>query len=224
MVSHDLRTPMTSIKGYAALMLEKLKQLDEDRQARYLGIIVKESDRLTRLINDLLDLQRLEAGRMQFNFEPVDLVKLVRDACDSFSGAALAKQQTLRSRLPEREIMVMADADRLSQVAANLLSNATKFTPEQGEITLAMETLNWDGREAVKVSVTDSGPGIPKEMQGKLFSKFQQIDNVPKEKQKGSGLGLALVREIVEHHHGKVGLESETGQGARFYFLLPIAK
>lgn len=109
------------------------------------------------------------------------------------------------------------------QVVANLLSNATKFTPESGRIVIGMDQTRLDGRDAVRVSVTDSGPGVPREAQGQLFSKFQQADpDVIQSEQKGSGLGLALVREIVEHHQGRVGVESEMGRGARFYFILPI--
>jgi signal transduction histidine kinase len=108
-------------------------------------------------------------------------------------------------------------------VVANLLSNATKFTPESGRIAITIDPALMDGKAAVMVSVKDSGPGVPKEAQGKLFSKFQQVEKGgAKSEQKGSGLGLALVREIVEHHEGRVGLESEPGQGTRFYFVLPI--
>ena len=223
MVSHDLRTPMTSIKGYATILAEKIGRLDQERQLRYLGVIVKESERLTRLINDLLDLQRFEAGRMVLNLQEVDLAKLVRDSFDSFTGAAMAKKQVLEADLPDPGFAVQADPDRISQVVANLLSNATKFTPESGRITISMDKARLDGREAVMVSVQDSGPGVPKEAQGKLFSKFQQVEkDGAKSSQQGSGLGLALVREIVEHHQGRVGIDSDLGRGARFYFLLPI--
>lgn len=223
MVSHDLRTPMTSIKGYASILSEKIGRLDQDRQLRYLGIIIKESERLTRLINDLLDLQRFEAGRMVLNLQPVDIVQLARESLESFQGAALARKQVLEADLPERQIMVNADADRVSQVVANLLSNATKFTPESGKIVLSIAGAMLDGKPGMMVSVKDSGPGIPEEAQSRLFSKFQQVEKGgAKSEQKGSGLGLALVREIAEHHGGKAGVESEPGQGARFYFILPV--
>jgi len=222
MVSHDLRTPMTSIKGYAAILLEKFKKLDEDRRRRYLSIIINESDRLTRLISDLLDLQRFEAGKMTLSLKEIDLAGLVRNSMESFQGAAMAKNQTLEQNVPDREIMVRADEDRLSQVVANLLSNATKFSPESGKIFISIELAALDGQNGVKVSVKDTGPGVAKEMQEKLFNKFQQVDNIVKSKEQGSGLGLALVREIVEHLGGKVGVESEPGKGSTFYFILPI--
>jgi len=224
MVSHDLRTPMTSIQGYTSILIEKMNRLDPERQKHYLEIIQNESMRLTRLINDLLDLQRFEAGRMQLELKDIDLVKIVREIAESFQGAALAKKQILETSLPEEEIPVNADPDRLSQVIANLLSNATKFTPEQGKISVNLEKISQDGKPMVKVSVKDNGPGIPIEMQAKIFDKFQQLDNPVQPKEKGSGLGLALVREIIEHHQGEVGVESEPGKGATFYFVLPILR
>jgi len=220
MVSHDLRTPMTSVRGYASILLEKLGRLGEDRQRRYLNIIKTESDRLTRLISDLLDLQRFEAGKMDLIFEDLDLLDIVRQSVDSFQGAALPKNITLEKELPEDTVMVRGDADRLSQVIANLLSNAIKFTSEEGLVKISVEKLSENEKPEIKVSVSDTGIGIPRDKQSNLFDKFQQVEHLVRKKQEGSGLGLALVREIVEHHGGKVGVESEPGRGSTFYFIL----
>jgi len=220
MVSHDLRTPMTSIKGYASILMEKIDKYDKERQLKYLSIIVNESDRLTRLINDLLDLQRFEAGKMRMAFEDVNLSEIVKASSDSFEGAAIAKKISLQRDIPEANIFVKGDRDRLAQVIANLLSNAIKFTPEGGMVKVAMETCRENENGAVKVSVSDNGPGIPKEKQGGLFNKFQQVEDLVKTKEQGSGLGLALVREIIGHHGGSVGVESEPGKGSVFYFTI----
>ena len=159
---------------------------------------------------------------MILSMAPMDLTKIVQDAIESFQGAALQNRQSLERKWPDQKVMVKGDADRLTQVMANLLSNATKFTPPGGRILVSMEDVIEDGRPSVRVAVQDSGPGIPREMQDKLFDKFQQVDRLIKEKTQGSGLGLALVREIIAHHGGRVGVESEAGAGSAFFFILPL--
>lgn len=224
MVSHDLRTPMTSIKGYAAILREKRQQLASERQDRYLDIIIRESDRLTRLINDLLDIQRFEAGRMTLELKKLDLREIVEESVASFQGAALAKGVSLEKDALPGEMFVAGDRDRLSQVMANLLSNAIKFTPAKGSVKVSAGIHIEGEKRTVRVAVADTGPGIPREHQDKLFNKFQQVDQLVRSADQGSGLGLALVREIVEHLGGSVGLESEPGAGSRFYFILPLGK
>jgi signal transduction histidine kinase len=213
---------MTSIKGYAAILIEKMGRMEEERQKRYLGIICQESDRLTRLINNLLDLQRFEVGKMEFDFQEVDLVNLVQESVASFQGAAYTKYIGLLSALPQEEVKVRADRDRLSQVMANLLSNAIKFTHQGGRVTVGLDKVMDDGRLLVRVAVTDTGKGIAQEMQSKVFNRFEQADRVMREHGEGSGLGLALVREIIEAHGGKVGVESAPGKGSTFYFFLGL--
>jgi len=220
MVSHDLRTPMTSIKGYAKLLIEKINQYDEDRQLKYLNIIIKESDRLTRLINNLLDLQRFEAGKTKFPLENVELNGVISESMEAFGSAADDKRILLEKSGPEGAVTVYANRDRLLQVMANYLSNAIKFNHEGGRIRISLERIKADAGEEVKVTVTDTGPGIPKDQQSRLFSKFQQVEEMARTKGQGSGLGLALVREIVEFMQGRVGLESEVGKGSSFYFIL----
>jgi signal transduction histidine kinase len=222
MVSHDLRTPMTSIKGYASILSEKIDRLDRDRQKRYLDIIITESDRLTRLISDLLDLQRFEAGKMKLDLQDTDLNPLIEQSVASFQGAAIAKNIGLEKTLPPDPVIVSADPDRLLQVIANLLSNAIKFTPERGQVHVSVTAGSHDDRPFVSVAVADTGPGIPPDEQTKLFSKFQQVESLVRGKNQGSGLGLALVREIVEHHQGKVLVQSQPGHGSVFSFTLPL--
>lgn len=220
MVSHDLRTPMTSIRGYASLLHSKVGKLSEERQKQFSSIIIDESERLTRLINDLLDLQRFEAGKMHLEIKDVNLVEIIRAAAASFRGAAMSKHIEINEDLPEDEVVVAADPDRLSQVVSNLLSNAVKFTPEDGMILVNLELMSENGVRWAKVNVKDSGPGIPEDQQEKLFSKFQHIEGQAQSKEQGSGLGLALVKEIVSYHNGSIGLESEPGKGSAFFFKI----
>lgn len=221
MVSHDLRTPMTSVLGYAYILHDGLENIDPKDQKEYLSIIIKEGNRLTRLISDLLDLQRFEAGRMEIEFEDLDIVSLLRDALKVFKGSVKIQELDLIEELPEEQIIVRGHYDRLSQVISNLLSNAVKFTPSGGTVTVRAEKVSENGGpESVKISVADNGKGIPKDLQQAVFNKFQQAHRAARDAAEGSGLGLALVREIIEYHGGSVGFESEAGQGSVFYFVL----
>jgi len=221
MVSHDLRTPMTGIKAYASIMREKVGAITEDDQKKYLDIVIQQSDRLTLLINDLLDIQRFEAGRMSLDLADLDLVPLVDRAVEAFAGACEQKGISLKKQLPGHGIIVAGNAARLEQVMVNLLSNACKFTPGPGEIRVAVEMAARGGAgPAARVSVRDTGPGIPVEMRGRLFDKFSLVRELVRGKDQGSGLGLALARQIVEYHGGSIGLESPPEGGAEFFFLL----
>ena len=221
MVSHDLRAPMTSIQGYAEILRERLGPAETGEQKLCLDTILKESERLTRLINNLLEIQRFEADMADLDLQDLDLAKLVEESVTSFQGAAYTKQIRLESELVSTGFRVRGDSDRLTQVMANLLSNAIKFTPAGGQVRVAVEPMAENGKSLARVSISDTGPGIRPEVQGKLFDKFQQGDRLARVKERGSGLGLALVRQIIEHHGGQVGLKSEPGRGSNFYFLLP---
>jgi signal transduction histidine kinase len=222
MVSHDLRTPMTSIRGYASFMNKRPDQINKDTMVEYSGIIIEETERLTRLINDILDLQRFEAGRMELGFEDLEINVLLEKSLSLFQSVARERNLSMEKDIPDHGIRVKGDPDRLLQVMANLLSNATKFTPEGGKIKTAVSQATENGATVLKVSVSDTGDGIPKELQPKLFMKFQHADKLTKKKGEGTGLGLALVKEIIEYHGGTVGVESEPGCGSTFYFTLPI--
>jgi signal transduction histidine kinase len=220
MVSHDLRTPMTGIMGYAEIMRDKYEKLKPETGKSYLEIIMKEGERLTRLINDLLDLQRFEAGKMVLDFEDADLCDIVKQSLDSFTAAANKKNITIERNLLDSPIIIHAHSDRLMQVMTNLLSNAVKFTAEGGKVSVDVEKVAEDGVSLVKVSVSDTGPGIPEDLQPRIFSKFQQAQSETRSENQGSGLGLALSLEIIEHHGGKIGVQSETNKGSTFYFIL----
>ncbi len=223
MVSHDLRTPMTGIMGYAYVLFDRLEQLKPEAQKEYLSIIIKEGERLTRLINDLLDLQRFEAGRISLEFEEVDVTELTLDCVNVFTAAAEAKNVELGEIAPTGPVMVKGHRDRLAQVLSNLASNAVKFTPQGGSVAVGTKIIPGpDGGHRVKVFVRDNGKGIPAEELPFVFDKFHQAHKEQRDKGEGSGLGLALAKEIIDYHKGEIGAESEPGRGSEFYFILDV--
>jgi len=224
-VSHELRTPLTSIKSFSEILLS----YDEDKetQREFLGIINEESDRLTRLINDFLDLSKIEAGRMQWETVELSLPEVIKTAINATQ--ALATQMKLRvdvDLVPDLPT-VRCDKDRLVQVATNLLSNAIKFTPEGGMIHVKAQILNGSeskgDSDMVAVSVSDTGIGIAPENHETIFEKFKQVGDTLTGKPKGTGLGLPICKEIVEHYGGRIWVESELGKGSTF-FTLPMGE
>lgn len=222
MISHDLRTPLTSIKGYTSLLLNNIDQFDKKEGKEFLDIVDEESDHLIRLISNLLDLQSLEAGRTPFNFQDLDMVKVIEESLESLKEAADKKNLRFEKELPREEVHLKADRDLLSKAVANLLSNGIKFSPEGELVKIRVELTNENGNSVVKVSFWDAGPVVPKEFQATLFDKFQPVDRAGQPIEKRSGLGLSIVKEIIERHGGKVGVKSEAGEGNIFYFVLPI--
>jgi len=215
-VSHELRTPLTSVRGFVELLL--LRNYPPEQQKNFLCIIDSELRRLTRLINDFLDLQRIEAGRQTYHLEAHDLVPLIKDCVEVSAGSTASHEFELMLEKPV--ITVSMDLDRIQQVIMNLISNAVKFSPEGGTITIAAR-LRGDFTE---VSVTDTGIGMAPEIVEKLFSKFFRADNSATRQIEGTGLGLALVREIVTAHGGEVRVESKAGEGSTFSFTLERAR
>ena len=213
-VSHELRTPLASLLGFSELMLTRT--LPEEKNRKFLGVIHKESKRLNTLINDFLDLQRVESGRVSYTLEPLDLAGLVREVAMLFSSDA---QHSLRLDLAEALPLSLGDHDRIKQVLQNLLSNAVKYSPQGGEIVIAARATG-DGE--VEVSVTDHGLGIPAEAIPKLFGKFYRVDSSDRREIGGTGLGLALCKEIVSAHKGRIWAESRLGEGTTFRFTLPV--
>jgi signal transduction histidine kinase len=212
-VSHELRTPITSIRGFAEALRDKVVS-DEAQKQRYLDIIAGEAGRLGRLIADLLTFSKLEAGQLEFRLEPLNLPEWLEGFSEGV-GPGLA-QDSIRLELALEPVgMVWADRDRLHQVLTNLSDNAGRFTPPGGRITIAVK----DPGEEVRVSVTDTGPGIAPEELPRVFDRFYQGKERPRSAG-GAGLGLAIVRSIVEGHGGRVGVRSEPGQGAHFWFTL----
>jgi PAS domain S-box-containing protein len=225
-VSHELRTPLTSIKSFAEILLA----YEEDRptQKEFLGIINEEAERLTRLINDFLDLSKIQAGRMQWETVEVSVPWVIETAVNA-NHALLNKTQLKLTNETEPDLpMVWSDKDRLAQVVTNLLSNAIKFTPEGGQISIKAHSAKKEPSDEtpnmVVVSVTDSGIGIAPEHHQTIFEKFSQVGDTLKDRPKGTGLGLPICKEIVEHYGGKIWVDSALGKGSTFSFTLPIVQ
>jgi signal transduction histidine kinase/DNA-binding response OmpR family regulator len=216
-VSHELRTPLTSIKAFAEILLDNVGE-DVETQTEFLEIINKESDRLTRLINNLLDLSRIEAGRMKWDKEQLDLHEVAESALMALRGSAEKKGLILENDL-EEDLPTVGDKDKLIQIITNLLGNAIKFTSEGGTVTV--RALRKDLLTA-RIEVTDSGVGIAPEFHESIFEKFSQVDSSETRDIKGSGLGLPIARSIAEHHGGSLFVESQAGEGSTFIVELPL--
>jgi signal transduction histidine kinase len=219
MVSHELRTPLTTIKGFVSIVLNEETGPLNDQQRHFLETSDRAIDRLTLLVSDLLDISRIEAGQIKMQLRPIHLRELCQRLSANFEPQLSAQGLTLSLKIPETLPQVLADPDRVMQVFDNLLSNAIKFTTAGG-ITITAT----DKGDFVMVSVKDTGSGIVKEEQDKIFDKFYQIKVGSGYPNKGTGLGLAIVKSIVESHRGKVWVESDLGKGADFRFILPRAR
>ncbi|WP_026987779.1 sensor histidine kinase [Fodinicurvata fenggangensis] len=219
-VSHELRTPLTAIRSFGELLADN-PDTDAEQRARFLDIIVKESERLTRLINQILDLARMEAGRMDWEMSEVEPRTVVMDALAATAGLFDEREVTLEVEVPEGLPLLRVDRDRLMQVIVNLLSNAVKFcrSPD-GEVSV-QAALQGD---SVVVSIRDNGPGITPEDHERIFERFQQAGSTLSDKPKGTGLGLPISRQIIESFGGRIWVESTPGAGACFRFSLPTSE
>ncbi len=219
LMSHELRTPLTTIREGTNLLMEGLrtKRITE-KQKRLLAIITEESDRLIRLVNSLLDLSKMEAGMMVYNFSRTDLAALINKAAREMEPLAETKNIRIEISTEEGLPQVTADTERILQVLRNLIGNAVKFTSGDGLVRIAARALE---RE-VRVSVSDTGAGIAKESLNAIFDKFRQDDLTSSSRIKGTGLGLSIVRHIITTHGGRVWAESTLGQGSTFTFVLPV--
>ncbi|HET7296433.1 MAG TPA: ATP-binding protein [Gemmatimonadales bacterium] len=221
-VSHELRTPLNSVIGFSDLLIA-MGDADSpltDTQRDYLETIARNGRHLLELINELLDLSKIAAGRFELHLEAVELPALLRDAADSVRAQLEARRHKLAIEPTRALPRVTADRVRLRQVLLNLLSNAIKFTTDGGRITLSARL---DDGERVRVAVSDSGIGIAPGDQGKLFREFVQLDAGASRRYEGTGLGLALCKRLVELHGGTIGVDSELGKGSTFWFTLPSA-
>jgi signal transduction histidine kinase len=219
-VSHELRTPLTSIRAFSEILHDN-PALDVAERTRFLNIVIKETERLTRLINQILDVSKLESGRAEWHESLIDLRDVVEDTIAATSQLFRERDVRLVRHLPEDAPRVVADLDRIVQVVVNLLSNAVKFIePGRGlvEITLSEE------RGFVRVDVRDNGPGVHPAEQEVIFDKFRQAGDPLTGKPQGSGLGLHISRRIVEHFGGRMWVSSRPGEGACFSFTLPRAQ
>ncbi len=216
-VSHELRTPLTSLRGFAELMLER--DFTPDKRRKFLGIIHKEATRLSNLINDFLDVQRMESGRQEYHFERVSIGLLIQETMALFAGSN--PNHVFSAHVPAELPIVQADADRIRQVFSNLTANAVKFSPQGGTVTLSAEL--GPERNEVICAVRDEGIGIPADAIPKLFRKFYRVDNTETRQIGGTGLGLSVVKQIIEAHHGTVSVDSRPGEGSTFRFTIPAA-
>ena len=219
-VSHELRTPMTSVKGYADLLLMGAAGVLTEGQHSFISTIKSNADRLTMLVNDLLDVSRIESGRVVLSPKLMRIDGVVSLVVTAMEARAAEEGLTLRSDVPPDLPKVIADPDRVAQIMTNLVANAYQYTPTGGEIVVSARA---HGSE-VRVSVRDTGIGIMLEDQGKIFDRFFRADDPLVQETPGTGLGLSIVKSLVEMHGGQVWVESELGEGSTFTFSLPIAR
>ena len=219
LVAHELRAPMTSIRGYAELLVKGILGPLTDQQTESVHIINSNVERMKVLVSDLQDISRIETGRMYLETEPVSLAETLEDALSVVRGQIDEKEQELVVEVPASLPCVDADPTRLAQVLINLLSNACKYTPRGGTI----EVRAWCNEPMVHCCVSDTGMGISPEDQAKLFTKFFRADDPAVQDQPGTGLGLCIVKNLVELHGGEIGVESQLGVGTTFTFTLPVA-
>ena len=216
-VTHELRTPLTSIRALSELMRDDSDMAPAQRQ-QFLDIIVAETERLTRLVNQVLDLAKIEAGHAEWHEEVVDLQAVAQQAAESMRESYREAGVSLEMHLHASEPMVWADADRLMQVVLNLLSNALKYAPRKiGQVTLSVN----DVPEGVALEVQDNGPGLAPDQVSGVFEKFHQVAGDAHYRPGGTGLGLPISRQIVEHFDGRMWLRTSPGEGACFGFLIP---
>jgi putative ABC transport system substrate-binding protein len=217
-VSHELRTPLTAIKGAVDLMLREVAGPLTEKQIHYLTRVRSNTQHLAGLINDLLDLSKIEAGKIEVKPSRVSLAGLVHEVVETLRPVAAEKEIALEAAISVPSILVWADREKINQVLMNLIGNAIKFTPAQGRVAVSVSK---NGNESVQVSVSDTGPGIPPDEKQKIFDKFYQIAQVGEAKPKGTGLGLAICKALVELHGGTIWVESEPSVGSIFYLSLP---
>jgi PAS domain S-box-containing protein len=219
-MSHELRTPLNAIIGFTELIHDDKVGPASDEQKEFLGDILVSSRHLLQLINDVLDLAKVESGSLEFHPEPVDLARLTDEVRDVLRGLATRKQIRLETAVDPAIGSVILDPAKLKQVLYNYASNAIKFTPEGGRVALRAAP---EGADAVRLEVEDTGIGIRPEDLGRLFVEFQQLDAGPAKRHEGTGLGLALTKRLVEAQGGRVGVRSIPGQGSVFYAVFPRA-
>jgi PAS domain S-box-containing protein len=218
-VSHELRTPLTSIRGSLGLLAGgQLGELSEG-VSEMIQIAMNNSDRLVRLVNDILDIEKIESGRLEFRLQQVNLSQAVQDAVENTRGFAADKAVRVEVQGELAELYVQADPDRLAQVLANLLSNALKFSPSGEVVDVSLVGCG----DRVRVTVRDRGPGVPEAFRSKIFQRFAQADSSDTRKNAGTGLGLSIAKAIVDRLGGTIGFGDADGGGATFFFELPVA-
>ena len=217
--SHELRTPLSSIRAYVEMLVDG-EATDEESRSEFYRIIHNETERLGRLIDNMLNISRIEAGIVQIEREQVNTKELIGRAIDSLEPQAKEKDISLLPKLAEVDLTVEGDSDMLYQVVLNLVSNAVKYTPSGGRVTVSADSDNLT--RTIVITVADTGLGIPPDALPKVFEKFYRVENY-KRVAKGTGLGLSLCKHIVETvHHGQIGVESKLGMGSKFWASIPM--
>lgn len=220
-VSHELKTPVAAVKGFSETLLGGGVK-DEETARSFLQIIYDESERLNRLISDILDLSKIESKASPMDYAPVHLASFCASIMDTMTTVAKKKRITLHSNIPE-ELFAEADEDKLRQILINLLSNAVNYTQDGGKVELNIQDdQNAEGLEKVLIKVSDTGIGIPKKDQPRIFERFYRVDKARSRGSGGTGLGLSIVKHLVEQHHGEISVESEVGIGTTFTVELPM--
>jgi two-component system, NtrC family, sensor histidine kinase KinB len=215
-VAHEFRTPLTSLRMAVHLCTEQVAGPLTDKQAELLHSAREDCDRLQGMVDDLLDMSRIESGRVELYPLPTEAANLITAAVDEYKAEAAAKGVSLDAKVSMTDTNVLADHERIGHVFSNILGNAVRYTPKGGSITLGAEVANG----AVRFTVADTGTGIPQEYQDRIFEKFFQV---PGSERKGTGLGLYIAKEIVRGHGGDIGVISKPGEGSTFWFTLPRA-
>jgi len=218
-VSHELRTPLTSIRGSVQLVLDEPDSVPDAEHRQLLQIALNNCERLVRIINDILDVAKIESGNITLHRKPVNVADIVRQSIQVVEGPARAAQVAIEARLPAKLRPVMVDPDRIVQALVNLLSNAVKFAPQGSTVSVTAA----GSENMVTLAVSDQGDGIAPENLNRLFKKFQQVDSSSSRRKGGTGLGLAITKALVEQHGGRIFVDSAVTKGTRFSFTLPAA-
>ncbi len=218
-VSHELRTPMTAIRGSLGLVLGTLHDAFPENARNLVEMAYSNSERLVRLVSDILDVEKMEAGMMNLQIEKLDLAQLIEQSVEALKPYSVQYGVNIAIEKNASRVFVNVDKDRITQVLTNLLSNAIKYSPRNETVIIRLENVE----DKLQVSVIDRGPGISKQDQDRLFQKFTQLDSFDKRPKEGTGLGLSISKSIVEKHNGEIGCESELGKGSKFYFVLDLS-
>ena len=217
-VSHELRTPVSSIKGYSETLLEGAME-DKENSRDFLKIILSDANRLAVLINDLLELSRIESGKMMLDLTPCRIDTVLKPVINGMKKQAENKSVRIINEVPDTLPAVLADEDKIAQILLNLIDNAIKYNRPGGSVRISAE----EEKESVKITVSDTGIGIPEEDLGRIFERFYRVDKARSRDMGGTGLGLSIVKHIVQTHGGRIAVDSEPGKGSSFSFFLPKA-
>jgi signal transduction histidine kinase len=215
-LSHELKTPLTSIIAAAGLLAEELQSTANESQKKLIQTLIHNSNTLENRLAELLDIVKTGSGKLQLHFEPVDMKSLVLGTCMQISPLLHNKKQKINTEIPDSLPIIQGDGPRLEQVLLNLMNNATKFTPEGGCITVRVRKDD----SGLVIEIRDTGIGIAKDQQDKLFKPYSRLHS-DRQSHPGLGLGLALAKQVVELHGGKIWVDSDAGKGSTFAFSLP---